>query len=79
MPASQKVKVTNVEYHHRDATQPKDKRRKPIYRIRYALAVYKDYKYYVNYNTGRLDETKTYSVMSYYNCNDREKVERKVH
>lgn len=79
MPASRKVKLTNVEYHYKDVTQPKDKRRKPIHKIRFALATYKDYKYYINYNINRMNETKTYSAMSYFNCDDREKVERKDH
>lgn len=77
IPASYKVKLTSVSYHHKDVTQPKDKRRKPKNKINYAYATYKDYKYYVCYNINR-DETKTYSIVSYYCNNPREKVERRV-
>lgn len=74
--ASQKVKLNGVEYHYREKTQPKDKRRKPIPKLNYANVVYKDYKYYVSYNWNSHTEERYYRIQSYY-CYDRgEQIER---
>lgn len=74
--ASQKVKLSGVEYHYREKTQPKDKRRKPIPKLNYANVVYKDYKYYVSYNYNNHTEERYYIIQSYY-CYDRgEQIER---
>lgn len=78
MPASRKVKLVNVEYHYREVTQPTDKRRKPRHKINYACAVYKDYRYYISYNTNRTDGTRIYRITSCFHNDDREKVEREA-
>lgn len=78
MPASHKVKLSNVDYHYREVTQPTDKRRKPRRKINYATAVYKDYRYHISYNTNRINETRIYRITSYFHNDDREKVERKA-
>lgn len=76
--ASQKVKLVNIDYHYREKTQPKDKRRKPIPMIRSASIIYKDYRYYISLNTNGTDQTKLYRITSYYGYGDRDKIERKV-
>lgn len=76
--ASHKVKITNVSYHQREVTQPKDKRKKLRHKINYAYATYKDYKYYVCYNINRTDETRTYRITSYFSNDIKEGIERKI-